>query len=227
MSGDRSDAVAKTAREPARRNPALVKENILDVATAEFADKGFTAASVNEIAAKTHTTKRMLYYYFTNKEGLYTAVLEREYGQLRDLERAADTAHLDPVAALRTIAELTFDYHDSHRDFVRLVNGENMLRGKYIRESPELKGLGTPALTLLTRITKRGQDEGLFRPEIEPIDIHMLINSLSLFRITNHYTFDALFGRPLAADELRSHFRTMIGDVTVRYACVDNADAAS
>jgi len=56
--------------------------------------------------------------------------------------------------------------------------------------------------------------------DVEAIDVHMLINSVSLFRISNQYTFDALFQRDLAADELRSHLRTVIGDVAVRYVCI-------
>ena len=54
-----------------RRNSDLTRHNILEVATEEFADKGFAGARIDEIAERTHTTKRMLYYYFTDKEGLY------------------------------------------------------------------------------------------------------------------------------------------------------------
>ena len=52
---------------------------ILDVATSEFAEHGFSGARVDEIAARTRTTKRMIYYYFGSKEGLFVAVLERAY----------------------------------------------------------------------------------------------------------------------------------------------------
>ncbi len=62
--------------------------NILEVATAEFADKGLAGARIDEIAALTHTSKRMIYYYFGSKEGLYLAVLEEAYRRVARSRRA-------------------------------------------------------------------------------------------------------------------------------------------
>ena len=62
------------------------RENILNVATREFAEKGLSGARIDEIAEQTNTSKRMIYYYFSSKEGLYRAVVGREYGRIRDAE---------------------------------------------------------------------------------------------------------------------------------------------
>ncbi|WP_307841230.1 TetR/AcrR family transcriptional regulator [Streptomyces endocoffeicus] len=194
-----------------------MRADILAVATAEFAERGLEAASVNEIAAKTATTKRMIYYYFTSKEGLYTAVLERSYRQMAEtLLREVGPADLEPVAALRRLAERTFDHHDTHREYVRLVVGENMLRGAYIRRSGELRKLWAPMLDIVADILRRGREEGTIRDDVDPIDVQVLINSFSLFRITNQYTFDALYDYALDGPEARAHFRGMIGDVVTR-----------
>ncbi|MGW2329817.1 TetR/AcrR family transcriptional regulator [Streptomyces sp. NPDC001700] len=204
-------------RARGRRNPEQVKADILAVATAEFAERGLGAASVNEIAAKTATTKRMIYYYFTSKEGLYTAVLERSYRQMAEtLLREVGPADLDPVAALRRLAEKTFDHHDTHREYVRLVVGENMLHGAYIRRSGELRTLWAPMLDIVADILRRGREQGSIREDAEPIDVQVLINSFSLFHITNQYTFDALYDYALDGPEARAHFRQMIGDVVIR-----------
>src|SRR5471032_2244881 len=76
-------------RSEARRKyyPEQTKRNILDVATQEFSAMGLTGARVDAIAERTNTTKRMLYYYFGSKEGLYSAVLEKVYGDIRALEQ--------------------------------------------------------------------------------------------------------------------------------------------
>ncbi|MFI8790847.1 TetR/AcrR family transcriptional regulator [Streptomyces sp. NPDC055105] len=204
-------------RVQGRRNPEQVKADILAVATAEFAERGLEAASVNEIASKTATTKRMIYYYFTSKEGLYTAVLERSYRQMAEtLLREADPADLDPVEALRRLAEKTFDHHDTHREYVRLVVGENMLRGAYIRRAGELRELWAPMLDAIADILRRGREQGSIRDDVDPIDVQVLINSFSLFHITNQYTFDALYGYALDGAETRAHLRRMIGDAVVR-----------
>ncbi|MGX1315797.1 AcrR family transcriptional regulator [Streptomyces calvus] len=104
-----------SVEEPARpgeriRDAARTRAEILDVATQEFARAGYDGARVDEIAARTRTTKRMIYYYFGGKEQLFTAVLERAYGVIREAEQQLDVDHLDPVAAVRRLAELTFDH---------------------------------------------------------------------------------------------------------------------
>ena len=94
---------------------------------------------MDEIAERTRTTKRMLYYYFGSKEGLFVAVLERAYAEIREAEREVDVEHLDPVAAIRRLAELTFDHHERHPDFIRLVSIENIHRAEHMRASESLR----------------------------------------------------------------------------------------
>ncbi len=212
MSASRTDAAPKR-----RRNKDLTREEILDVATDEFADKGYSGARVDDIAQRTHTTKRMLYYYFTDKEGLYRAVLERSYQLIRELEQTLDISGLEPVAAIRALAELTFDHHEQHPEFIRMVANENMLRGEHIRRSPVLAGLGNPAVDLLSQILSQGQDANLFRTDVDALDVHMLISSYCVFRVANRYTFQALFDRDLTAPDQREHMRTMLGDVVVSF----------
>ena len=58
----------------------------------EFADRGYAGARVDEIAARTRTTKRMIYYYFGGKEQLYVAVLERAYATHPQRRAGASTS---------------------------------------------------------------------------------------------------------------------------------------
>ncbi len=207
------------ARGPERRRDAeRTKAEILAVATEEFARQGFTGARVDEIAARTRTTKRMLYYYFGGKEQLYTAVLEAAYAEIRRAEQDLDVEHLDPVAAIRRLAELTFDHHESHPDFIRLVTVENIHGAEHIAASPALKTMGNPALDVITRILRAGREQGVFTNRTaDPLDVHMMISSFCVFRIANRHTFGALFGRDLTDPGLRGHYRAMVGDLVVAY----------
>src|SRR5580658_10403844 len=134
-----TSAQASPAAAPAdperQRDPERTRREILDGATGEFARNGCSGARVDDIAAKTRTTKRMIYYYFGGKEQLYIAVLEQAYSVARDAERRLDVDHLDPVSAIRTLAELTFDHHEFHPDFISLVAVENIHRGEFIAKS--------------------------------------------------------------------------------------------
>src|SRR5436309_11796248 len=106
-------------------DPEGNRRNIIAVATREFADKGFSGARVDKIAARTKTSKRMIYYYFGGKEGLYIAVLEEAYRKIRSVEATLDLAQRPPEEALRTLVAFTFDYQNAHPDFIRLVMNEN------------------------------------------------------------------------------------------------------
>src|SRR4051812_6486026 len=186
---------SRQAAPERQRDAVRTKREILEVATREFADKGYAGARVDEIAARTRTTKRMLYYYFGSKEGLYVAVLERAYAVIRGLEQQLDVDHLDPVLAIRQLAELTFDHHESHPDFIRLVSIENIHHAEHIARSTTLPGLANPALEVLGRILERGRAAGSFRADADPLDVHMLISAFCVFRTANRHTFKVIFKR--------------------------------
>ena len=202
---------------PRQRDAERTRAEILDVATSEFADRGYAGARVDEIAAKTSTTKRMIYYYFGGKEQLYVAVLERAYSRIRRLEQQLDVEHLDPVQAVRELAGLTFDHHEAHPEFIRLVSIENIHRAEHIARSEALSGLANPVLDVLGRILERGWDAGLFRDDVDALDVHQVISAYCVFRTANRHTWRALFGRDMLDPERRDHQRRMLGDLVVAH----------
>jgi AcrR family transcriptional regulator len=169
-----------------QRDAERTRNEILEVATREFAANGYAGARVDDMAERMRTTKRMIYYYFGGKEQLYIAVLERAYTAVRQAERQVDVDGLEPGAAVRRIAEL-----------------------------------GTPAIDLLERILERGRGQGLFRPDVDAIDVHMMISAFCVFRVANRHTFGTLFDRDLADPERREHYRNMLGDMVVGYLSID------
>jgi AcrR family transcriptional regulator len=200
-----------------QRDAERTRAEILDVATREFADKGYSGARVDEIAAKTRTTKRMIYYYFGGKEQLYVAALERAYTVIRSIEQELDVEHLDPLDAIRQLAELTFDHHESHPDFIRLVSIENIHRAEHIATSSTLSSLANPALDVLARILERGRAAGHFRGDVDALDVHMMISSFCVFRTANRYTFKAIFDRDMLDPARREHYRQILGDMVLEY----------
>jgi AcrR family transcriptional regulator len=201
--------------EQRQRDAGRTRADILDVATAVFAANGFSGARVDEIAELTQTTKRMIYYYFGSKEGLYLQVMEAAYEGIRRLERQLNVAHLPPVEALRRLAESTYDHHTSHRDFVRLVALENIHRAENIANSTVIHDLNSTAVETLEEILRRGVEEGLFRTDVDALDLHMLISSYSIFHVANRYTFRTLFGRDLLEASRHEHYRRLAGDMVV------------
>jgi AcrR family transcriptional regulator len=207
--------VAQETEPPRQRDAERTQREILEAATREFAEQGFAGARVDEIADQTRTTKRMIYYYFGSKERLFVAVLERAYATIRAAEQEIDVDHLDAEAAIRRVAEITFDHHEAHPDFIRLVSIENIHRGVHLAALPNLAALNSPAIELIERILARGRAEGVFTRDVDALDVHMIISAFCVFRIANRSTFGAIFGRDLTDPELRSHYRDMLGDLVV------------
>ncbi len=210
-------SAARPAALERQRDPARTRAEILQVAAAEFARRGYDGARVDEIAALTRTTKRMIYYYFGGKEQLFVAVLERAYAEVREAEAAIDVEHLAPVEAIRRLAELTFDHHQAHPDFIRLVSIENIHHARHLRTSEVLANLGAPAIELISRILAAGRAGGVFTTDADAVDVHMMISAFCVFNVANQHTWGTLFGRDLVADDQRARHRTMIGEMVVAY----------
>ena len=206
-------ANASSQVDERQRDATRTRSEILKVATQEFADRGYNGARVDEIAARTRTTKRMIYYYFGGKRQLYVAVLEQAYAQVRSAERELNVDHLDPVAAIKRLAEVSFDHHEAHVDFIRLVMNENIHRGENIAQLTSLVDLNSPAIELISRILERGRSQGLFRGDVDAIDVHMMISAYCFFRVANRHTFGAIFGRDMLDPKRRNHYKQILGDM--------------
>ena len=174
-------------------------------------------ARLEQIAENAQTTKRMVVYHFGNKEKLYIEVLEQVYQAIRQHETGLHLEAMEPELAISKLVEASFDYHVSHPDFMRLVCTENLLRGRYITQSPRIKALNRSALDVLEAILTRGQQQGVFIREIETIDVHRLISSICVHHVSNRYTFNALFSPDNSEEESIRRNRQLAVTATLRY----------
>ncbi len=207
-----------SVRAATRTNdPARTMAGILDVATAEFAAKGLSGARIDEIAATTQTSKRMIYYYFGSKEGLYIAVLEEAYRRIRQIEQQLHLEDLEPEEALRKLVGFTVDYQWSNPDFVRLVMNENIHRGEFLAQSKAIQGLNVPVVHAVRQVYERGVEQGVFRANLDPLDLHMTMSALSFFNVANHHTFSLIFKHSLENTANYQARRESIIETIVRY----------
>jgi len=194
-----------------RREDAFeTRENILEVATREFSDKGLAGARIDEIADQTNSSKRMIYYYFGGKDELYRAVLERAYAHIRMQEQAAHFEDLPPEEALCAVIGHNFDYHFEHPEFVRLVMNENVHRGEHIARIESLQQRNRSIIDSLSAILAKGVEQGIFRSGIDPVELHTTISALSFYNVSNRHTFLHNFGVDFAAAAVRARRREQI-----------------
>jgi AcrR family transcriptional regulator len=215
-------AKAVRKREPSRtQDPEGVKRNIIEIASEEFALNGLSGARIDEIAARTRTSKRMIYYYFGDKEGLYLAALEDAYRTVREGEAKLDVEGLSPVDALRRIVEFTFDHHHRHEDFIRMVMIENIHHGEYLERSKEIRRLNVSAIDTMESVYRRGVAEGVFRKGLDPIELHWQVSALCFFNVSNRATFSKIFGRDTGTTKAQNSLRRNAVEMMLRYVVAD------
>ena len=215
---DVKSGVAKAEAGVRTQDPEGTQKNIIEIATQEFAEYGLAGARIDEIAAKTKSSKRMIYYYFGDKEGLYLRVLEAAYSKVRAVEATLHLDDLAPIEALRRLVEFTFDHHNSNEPFIRLVMIENIHHGEYLSRSKAIQGLNVTAIDTISRLYERGVKAGVFRRGIDPIDLHWQISALCFFNVSNRATFSKIFSRDLKSKKALAHLREQTVEMIQRFA---------
>ena len=179
------------------RDPERTKARILAAATAEFARYGLGGARVDRIAARAGANKRMLYYYFRDKDNLFLAALEARYAHIRAAERALDLEHLEPRQALRRLIEFTWRYFLDHPEFLTLLNSENLHKGRHVRRSRRVPQMHSTLVETLRGVLKRGERAGVFRTGVDPVQLYISIAGEGYFYLSNRYTLAQIFKRDL------------------------------
>jgi TetR/AcrR family transcriptional regulator len=179
------------------RDSEATQRALLSAAIAEFAEKGLAGARVEEIAGRAGVNKQLVYHHFGSKDGLYAAALEQVYAGIREQERTLDLAQASPVRAMERLIGFSFDYLRDHPEFVALVADENRAAAQHIRDSATLRSMHSPLVELLRETLARGAEEGVFRPDLDPVDVYISVAALSYFYFSNRHTLSAIFGRDL------------------------------
>ena len=202
---------------PSRPDGKCVRRNIIDAARALFAEKGYSGAKVEEIVARARTTKPMIYYYFGSKERLFAAVLEDVYAGMRTIEQSLQLAELPALEAMRKVIEVTFDYHAKNSEWVRLVSIANIHYAKHILASKTIASKNSAIIELMGSLLRRGIKEGVFRKDVDPVHIHLLIISLCFYRVSNRHTWRVIFKRDLESAKDAKLQKKMTVDAVLAY----------
>jgi AcrR family transcriptional regulator len=199
-----SEAAVRTRRTTASSIPARprdaerTKAAILKAARDEFCEEGFNGARVDSIAARAKANKRLLYHYFGNKEALYEAVLLDAYQEIRRGERELRIGQYDPVEAIDRVIRFTFRHFLANPWFPRLLSVENLQNARFVKKIKNLDEIRSPIVGELHDIVKRGHELGIFRTDVDPMQLYISIISLCYFYVSNMQTLSVVFGKDLS-----------------------------
>jgi AcrR family transcriptional regulator len=211
------------AREPSPANEERLRDadrsqsTILAAARDEFAEFGLGGARMDRIAERAGLNKRLIYYYFEDKEKLFQSVLEQTYRDIREQEMELRLMELEPATAVRRLIEFTWDYYLAHPEFLTLLNSANLHRARHLAESKRARELNSPVIETLAAVLERGRREGTFRGGVDPVQLYVSIAGLSYFYLSNSHTLSAIFGRDLLAAKARSERLSHMTEVILGY----------
>ena len=188
-----------------KRNSIATKETILLAAKIEFAEKGFGGARVDEIARLAGFNKSLLYHYYKSKEGLFSAVLEYVYLDIRNSERALQLDTLDAKTAMETLIIFTWKYYLKNPEFIRLVNSENLHKARHLKNLKTVLNAHRNYVSLAQSILDRGVEEGIFKEKIDPVNLNITIAAVGYYYINNSYTGSVLFEKDLMEPKALDH----------------------
>jgi AcrR family transcriptional regulator len=199
------------------RDAERSRNAILAAARKEFSEHGLGGARVERIAAEANVHKRLVYYYFKDRDGLFSAVLESVYSEIRDAQLYLDLKDMSPLAALRRLVEFTWDYYIAHPEFITFLNSENLHRARHLAASPRIRELNSPLLQTLADIVQRGQKEGLFRDGIDPLQLYITIAGCAYFYLSNIHTLSVGFNRDFASPKMMTQRMLHIVEVVTAF----------
>lgn len=209
---------AQADAKPRRRNAALMRENILRVATKEFAERGYDGASIEAIVLCCEISKNLIYHYFDSKEGLFIQVMERAYGAMRERQSQLSLSG-DPVRDMRELVEKTLQHFVEQPDFHLLLSTENLHKAAHIRKSTVISQMFNPLRAALSQILQQGKDQGVFRQDAEWVDLYVSISGLGAYALTNRYTLSYVLDVDLDAPERKASRLKHACDVVMSYLC--------
>jgi AcrR family transcriptional regulator len=209
--------VPAIAAEERLRDADRSQATILAAARDEFADHGLGGARMDRIAERAGLNKRLIYYYFEDKEQLFRAVLEQTYRDIREEERKLNLLELKPAEALRKLVEFTWDYYLAHPEFLTLLNSANLHRARHLQESRRAREMNSPLIEMLAEILERGRKDGTFRGGVDPLQLYVSIAGLSYFYLSNSHTLSAIFGRDLLSAKAKNERLAHMCDVILGY----------
>lgn len=207
----------KAKTNTGRRDAELSRRMILDAALVEFSEKGFSGARIDTIAAAAGVSKPMIYSYYGDKDDLYAAALREAYIQIRAGEQELDLEHKTPEEAIRALVSFTLNHFRSKPWFISMLNTENLHRGATISRIHDVSEIQSRLVQELRIILKRGQDEGIFRQGIDPVDLYITIASLCYFPISNAHTLRVVFNKPVDEDSWLDQRRQDAEDMVIRF----------
>jgi AcrR family transcriptional regulator len=190
---------------------------ILAAARSEFAENGLAGTRLDTVAQLAGVDKRLIYYYFKNKESLFLEVLIDAMTHIRSEETKLKLLDMEPVEAVRTLIRFSWEYYLANPEFIRLINTENLHRAKHLATSDRIQRINRPLVEMLGTVLERGRLAGVFRGGVDPLQLYLSMVGLTYYYVSNQHTLSHMFRRDLMTPRAKAERLSHVTDVLLGY----------
>ena len=160
------------------RRPTDTRDRVLQVAQALFAERGYRGTSLRDIAKRIGIKAPSLLHHFPSKQQLYLAVLDQMFESLEDAANRIAWGRESRQERMRQAVGNAIDFIASHPDFVRIMWKEMADESGVGRQV--LKRRLPPLFSTAVNFIFRGQRDGEFRVEVDPLHFMWSLNSITI-----------------------------------------------
>jgi len=97
------------------------------------------------------------------------------------------------------------------------VMNENIHHGDHIAHLPNIKARNRTVIAMLGRLIDRGVADGIFREDLDPVELHMSISALCFYNVSNRYTFSRIFEKDMSSPKALAARREVVVDTIERW----------
>lgn len=201
------------------RDPHLTRQKILRVATEEFAARGYDGARIDGVISRLRISKNLLYHYFASKEELFLRVMERAYASMRTRQNDIAMLGHDPVADMRALVIHMVRYFAQEPEFISLLATENIHKAEHIRHSEVIREMYNPLKATVQRVLREGQRQGVFRSDVDWVDLYISISGMASYFVSNRYTLSFVLGVDLSKPGRLARRLEHVPEMVLAYLC--------
>ena len=106
----------------------------------------------------------------------------------------------DPITAIKRLVSFTWKYYLDNPEFITLVNSENLHKARHIRNSKRMREMSRPFVGRMRDLLARGAAAGLFRADLDPVQVNITIAATGYYYLTNRFTGSIVFERDLMSE---------------------------
>jgi AcrR family transcriptional regulator len=193
----------QAAKERVTKVPEERKQELIDTAERLFLEKGYEQTTVADIVREIEVAQGTFYYYFSSKEEILEAIIEKDITALEeDVRQIMSREDANAAIKLNAVVNSIIGISTSRREIMDYLHEES---NAVMHEKME-RHIIERLVPLMTRVVAEGTHAGIFDVQYPTESVEFLLASLVYF-----FHHPEIFADPMRREKMQSSLETILG----------------